>query len=117
MSDFSNKVTMDFYSKHMNRDVNEKCQETLKKWKEIYNNSCGNLEAYLFDGTITHVLHFNEKYGVIKSISSCKSYSKGTTITIYSKKLDNGIYEKYEQEFNQIIHESKPYNISENNVS
>lgn len=117
MADFYNDVTMNFYSNHMNRNVKEKCQEALKKWKEIYNTSCGNLEIYLFDGAITHALHFNEKYGVIKSIPSCKAYSKGNTITIYSKKLDNGIYEKYEQEFNQIILESKLYSISENNIS
>ncbi|AVP62353.1 MAG: hypothetical protein E6274_15605 [Clostridium sp.] len=115
ISDFNNDITMKFYSNNMERDIQSKIQEVLNKWKEIYINSGqrNNLEIYLFDGAITHALHLNEQSVVIKSVPACKLYSKGNITTIYSKKLENGIYEKYEQEINQIVKESKLYPIEE----
>lgn len=115
ISDFNNEIAMRFYSNHMGRDVRSKLQEVLNKWKDIYDNSgrSDNLEIYLFDGAITHAVYLNEQSVVIKSIPACKLYSEGNITTIYSKKLENGIYEKYEQEINQIVKESKLYSIEE----
>jgi len=106
---------MKFYSNHMGRDIQSKVKEVLIKWKDIYVNSGqnNNLKIYLFDGAITHALHLNEHSAIIKSIPACKVYSEGNITTIYSKKLENGIYEKYEQEINQIVKESKLYTIEE----
>lgn len=115
IADFNNEISMKFYSNHMNRNVEEKIQEVLKIWENIYDEAGqkDKLQIYLFDGAFTHAIHLNEKYAVIKSIPSCKSYAKGNVTTIYSKKLENGIYEKYEQEINQIVKESTPYTIEE----
>lgn len=115
ISDFNNETAMKFYSNHMERNISSKIDEVLDKWKEIYINSgqSENLQIYLFDGAITHAVHLNEHSIVIKSIPSCKSFSKGNVITIFSKKLNDGIYGKYEQEIEQIIKESKPYTIDE----
>lgn len=115
MADFNNEISMKFYSNHMARDVEGKIKEVLNLWKEIYYDSGqnNNLQIYLFNGAITHAIHLNEKNVVIKSIPSCKSYAKGNITTIHSQKLENGIYEKYEQEINQIIKESTQYTIEE----
>ncbi|WP_105176701.1 hypothetical protein [Clostridium cagae] len=115
IADFYNDVTMNFYSNHMNRSVKIKIEEVLEKWKDIYINSGqkNNLHIYLFDGAITHALYLNEHSVVIKSIPSCKSYCKGNVTTIYSKNIPNGIYQKYDEEINQIIKESKEYTIEE----
>lgn len=111
IADFNNETTMKFYENHMKRNVNAKIKETLKIWKKIYKNAAtdNNLKIYLFDGAITYALHKNEHSVVIKSIPSCKEYSKGKITTIYSKKTINGIYGNYEEEFNQIVAESKLY--------
>jgi hypothetical protein len=115
IADFNNEISMKFYGNHMGKDIKREIREVLKIWKDIYINSQqnNNLQIYLFDGAITHALHLNENYVVIKSIPACKSYSKGNVTTIYSKKIEDGIYEKFEQEINQIVKESTPYTIEE----
>ncbi|SUY47093.1 Uncharacterised protein [Clostridium putrefaciens] len=115
ISDFNNDITMEFYKNHMNSDIKSKIKEVLNLWRYICVNlgDDSNLEIYLFDGAITHALHLNENSVVIKSIPACKSYNKGNTTTIYSKKLENGIYEKYAQEIEQIVKESTLYTIED----
>lgn len=87
ISDFNNETAMKFYSNHMERDISSKIDEVLVKWKEIYINSGQNdyQQIYLFDGAITHTVHLNEHSVVIKSIPSCKSFSKGNIITIFQR--------------------------------
>lgn len=115
ISDFSDDISMKFYSNHMGKDVRTEIAKVLRIWKNIYTNSGqnNNLQIFLFNGAITHALHLNEHSIIIKSIPACKLYSKGNVTTIYSKKLDRGIYEKYEEEIGQIVQESKLYNIDE----
>lgn len=112
--DFNDDIAMKFYSNHMKRDVKIKIGEVLNKWKDIYINSGKkNLKIYLFNGAITHAVHLNEHSVVIKSIPACKLYCKGNITTVYSGKVDNGIYESYKEEIEQIIKESKLYNSDE----
>lgn len=110
LADYRSEVIVNNYNNQYNsNDISQTIQDVIKTWKEIYveSGSNNNLKLYLYNGNIVNAIYLNEEKVVAIHFASNKVRHEDEMTVIECKMKNNGLYNRYKTEINNVIDESE----------
>ena len=107
------KVSNIYTNQYSQKDAKRKIVESLKLWREIYESAGekNNLNIRLYKGIINNAIYGNGKCCMCYHFSSSIKRNHESMTYVKAKKIEDGIYMRYKDEFDDVFEQSDKIDI------